>query len=148
MVKRSSSGHCYRIIGRCKSLPAPSMASATSLSVTVYATCCGAPAGQLVRFVAVVHPTRGSWLLMSTDLSLSAMEIIRIYGLRFKIEHTFKQAVRQIGSFAYHFWMKHMVPLLHRNGNQYLHRQSARYRDQVRRKIHAYHVFMQAAVVA
>jgi hypothetical protein len=38
-----------------------------------------------VRFVAVVHPTRGSWLLMSTDLSLSAMEIIRIYGLRFKI---------------------------------------------------------------
>jgi len=106
------------------------------------------PAGRLVRFVAVVHPTRGSWLLMSTDLSLSAMEIIRIYGLRFKIEHTFKQAARQIGSFAYHFWMRHMVPLLHRNGNQYLHRQSARYRDQVRRKIHAYHVFMQAAVVA
>ena len=85
---------------------------------------------------------------MSTDLSLSSMEIIRIYGLRFKIEHTFKQAARQIGSFAYHFWMRHMVPLLHRNGNQYLHRRSARYRDQVRRKIHAYHVFMQAAVVA
>ena len=41
-----------------------------------------------------------------------------------------------------------MVPLLHRNGNQYLHRRSARYRDQVRRKIHAYHVFMQAGAIA
>ena len=40
------------------------------------------------------------------------MQIIRIYGLRFKIEHAFKQAARQIGSFAYHFWMKDMIPLL------------------------------------
>ena len=106
------------------------------------------PVGRLVRFVAVVHPTRGTCLLMTTDLTLSAMEIIRIYGLRFKIEHTFKQAARQIGSFAYHFWMKDMIPLLYRNGNQYLHRRSGRYRDQIRGKMHAYHVFMQAGVVA
>ena len=52
------------------------------------------PAGRLVRFVAVVHPTRGSCLLMCTDTSLEAIEIIRLYGLRFKIELTFKQAVR------------------------------------------------------
>lgn len=106
------------------------------------------PVGRSVRFVAVIHPTRGSCLLMCTDLSLCAMEIIRIYGLRFKIEHTFKQAVRQIGSFAYHFWMRDMIRLRYRNGNQYLHHQSARYRDHVRRKIHAYHVFMQASVIA
>ena len=61
------------------------------------------PAGQLVRFVAVIHPTRGSCLLMCTDTSLAAIEILRLYGLRFKIEHTFKQAVRLIGSFTYHF---------------------------------------------
>jgi hypothetical protein len=30
---------------------------------------------------------------MSTDTSLCAIEIIRIYGLRFKIEFAFKQAV-------------------------------------------------------
>jgi len=47
------------------------------------------PVGQLVRFVAVIHPTRGACLLMSTDLSLGAIDIIRIYGLRFKIEHMF-----------------------------------------------------------
>jgi hypothetical protein len=106
------------------------------------------PVGRLVRFVVVIHPTRGRCLLMSTDTSLSAMEIIRLYGLRFKIEHGFKQAVRVIGSFSYHFWMKEMKPLRRRNGNQYLHRESSDYRDAVKRKINAYHVFIHACVVS
>lgn len=106
------------------------------------------PAGRLVRFVVVIHPTRGRCLLMSTDTSLGAMEIIRLYGLRFKIEHGFKQAVRVIGSFSYHFWMKEMKPLRRRNGNQYLHRESSDYRDAVKRKINAYHVFIHAGVVS
>ena len=105
------------------------------------------PVGRLVRFVAVIHPSRGSCLLMCTDLSLSAIQIICLYGLRFKIEHSFKQAVRLIGSFAYHFWMQDMKPLKRRNGNQYLHRESLDYRNAVKRKIHAYHVFIQAGVV-
>ena len=106
------------------------------------------PAGRLVRFVAVIHPTRGACILMSTDTSLSAVDIIRLYGLRFKIEHSFKQATRQIGSFAYHFWMKDMIPLRYRNGNQYLHRKSADYRSRVKRKMRAYHAFIQIGVVA
>ena len=106
------------------------------------------PAGRLVRFVAVIHPTRGACILMCTDTSLSAVDIIRLYGLRFKIEHSFKQATRQIGSFAYHFWMKDMIPLRYRNGNQYLHRKSADYRSRVKRKMRAYHTFIQAGVVA
>ena len=105
-------------------------------------------AGRLVRFVAVIHPTRGACILMCTDTSLSAVDIIRLYGLRFKIEHSFKQATRQIGSFAYHFWMKDMIPLRYRNGNQYLHRKSADYRSRVKRKMRAYHTFTQAGVVA
>ena len=103
--------------------------------------------GQLVRFVAVTHPCRGTCLLMCTDLGLDAIEIIRLYGLRFKIEHSFKQAVHLIGTFAYHFWMQDMKPLRRRNGNQYLHRESLDYRNAVKRKIHAYHVFIQAGVV-
>src|SRR6202162_2701031 len=106
------------------------------------------PAGRLVRFVIVVHPTRGSCILMCTDTSLSAVDIIRLYGLRFKIECSFKQAVRQIGSFSYHFWMKDMIPLRYHNGNQYLHRKSADYRNRVKRKMRAYHAFIQAGVVA
>ena len=106
------------------------------------------PAGIIVRFVIVVHPSRGSCILMSTDTSLAAIEIVRLYGLRFKIEHAFKQAVHVIGSFSYHFWMQEMKPLKRRNGNQYLHRESKDYREAVKRKLKAYQVFVHAGIVS
>jgi len=104
--------------------------------------------GILVRFVAVIHPTRGRCILLCTDLSLSSMEIISLYGLRFKIEVSFKQAIRTIGSYAYHFWMKTMTPLRRSSGDQYLHRKSEQYRKAVRRKLDAYHRFIQIGLIA
>ena len=106
------------------------------------------PVGILVRFVVVLHPLRGAILLMCTDLNLSPLEIIRIYGLRFKIEVSFKQALRIIGAYAYHFWMAAMTPLRRVSGNQYLHRKSNAYRDAVRRKIAAYHRHIQLGLIA
>jgi len=105
-------------------------------------------AAVMVRFVAVIHPTKGKILLMCTDLSLSAVEIIELYGLRFKIELSFKQAVREIGAYSYHFWMKNMKKIKRSGKNQYLHKNTEKYRKAVLRKIEAYHRFVQIGIIA
>jgi len=106
------------------------------------------PVGVMVLFVAVIHPTRGRCLLVCTDVGMSPVEIIRLYGLRFKIEVSFKQSVHTVGAYLYHFWMTTMAPLRRGGGNQHMHRRSEEYRKAVRRKIDAYERFMQVGLVA
>lgn len=106
------------------------------------------PLGRCVRFVWVIHPHRGRCILISTDLNLAPIAIIRLYGLRFKIEVAFKSAVHSVGVFAYRFWMKAMKRIRRGSGTQYLHREDPTYRDQVRRKLHAYEVHIQLGLIA
>jgi hypothetical protein len=106
------------------------------------------PLGQPVRFVLVDHPRRGRVILMGTDRELSALEMIAVYGYRFKIEVAFKQALHTLGTHAYHFWMMAMTPQPRRSGNQYRHRKPADYRQQVQRKLAAYHRYVQLGCVA
>jgi hypothetical protein len=106
------------------------------------------PIRRLARFVLVEHPHRGRIMLLCTDLKLDPLEIIRLYGLRFKIELSFKQALRTLGIYGYHFWMAAMTKIKSRSGNQYLHHKSEAYRAAVRRKLAAYHRHIQIGLVA
>ena len=40
-----------------------------------------------------------------------------------------------------------MKPLRRNSGNQHLHRMSLEHRNDVKRKLHAYHVFIQAGII-
>jgi len=106
------------------------------------------PARGLVRFVLVKHPTRGKLILLSTHLELDPLQVIALYGDRFKIEVGFKEAKYTIGAQAYHFWMADMKPIRKGSGNQHLHHESALYRRHVQRKMDAYHRHASLACVA
>ena len=106
------------------------------------------PAGRVVRFVIVRHPHRGTIFLLSTDLTLAPLEILQLYGYRFRIELGFRQAVHVLGAYGYHFWMKGMKPLRRGVGDQYLHRTTDAYRAAIRRKLAAYHAYVQLGCIA
>jgi hypothetical protein len=96
----------------------------------------------------VRHPHRGTIFLLSTDRELRPLEILMLYGYRFRIELGFRQAVHVLGSYAYHFWMRGMKPLRRGDGNQHLHRASEEYRAAVRRKVAAFHAHVQLGCIA
>ena len=105
------------------------------------------PLRGLVRYVLVDHPTRGRLILVCTDTNMPPIRIIGLYGLRFKIELSFKQALRVLGVYTYHFWMRRMEKLPRNSGTQHLHRASEEYRTAVRRKMDAYHRHIQIGLV-
>jgi len=61
------------------------------------------PLGEKIRFVLVIDGSE-RFILMCSDLSLSAPDIIRAYSYRFKIEVSFKVLKHLIGAFFYRFW--------------------------------------------
>jgi hypothetical protein len=69
------------------------------------------PLKDTVRFVLVKHEST-PFILMCADLSIPALQIIELYGYRFKVEVTFKGLKHTIGSFCYHFWTAAMPKFL------------------------------------
>ena len=105
------------------------------------------PVGMVVRFVLVKHPTRGNLILLSTALTLLPLCIIKLYGLRFKIEVSFKQSLHTLGGYAYHFWMRDMQPIRWGSKGQSLDAKSERYNKDVARKLDAYHRYVQLGCI-
>jgi len=106
------------------------------------------PVGRLVRFVLVKHPTRGKMILLSTSLDLDPLTVIKLYGYRFKIEVSFKQAIHTLGAYAYHFWMMSMKKIKRDSGDQCVAGATKQYRQAVERKMDAYHRYVQLACIA
>jgi hypothetical protein len=59
----------------------------------------------LLRFVWVIDQGR-CFILMSNNRTLTPMEILKAYGLRFHIEVAFRVLKHIIGGFSYRFWSK------------------------------------------
>ena len=106
------------------------------------------PLGALVLFVLTRHPIRGNAIVMSTDLTADPLSLIEIYGLRFKIEVLFKQAVHSVGVFVYRFWLKTMRRNKRGSGSQCLQFASKKFKDSVAKKIRSYHLFILLGFIA
>lgn len=87
-------------------------------------------------------------ILVGTDLKLSAEEMIQIYILRFKIEVSFQQLKHTFGGFCYRFWMKDLKPIKKGVRAIYLHKESEKYRERVRKRIRAYQMYAQVAIIS
>ncbi|MDZ7582737.1 MAG: hypothetical protein U5R30_19680 [Deltaproteobacteria bacterium] len=61
------------------------------------------PVGEKIRFMLVMDGTE-RFILMCSDLTLSAPDIVRAYSYRFKIEVSFKVLKHLMGAFFYRFW--------------------------------------------
>ena len=67
---------------------------------------------QKLRFVLVEYDGQRS-ILVSTDLTPTAVQIIELYSRRFCIENCFREMKQQTGAFCYHFWTKTLEKLNH-----------------------------------
>jgi hypothetical protein len=63
------------------------------------------PIKMKIRFVLAIT-SRGSIILMSSDLNLSAVQILELYCRRASIENMFSVLKNLIGGLRYHFWCK------------------------------------------
>lgn len=103
------------------------------------------PAKRKVRFV-LVKIGNTPFVFMSSDLTLTAEEIITLYANRFKIETGFDDLKNDMGGFSYHFWTK---ALTKRKKNQDAQTPiDPKSQDKVKKAIQATEVYVCLNVIA
>jgi hypothetical protein len=87
------------------------------------------PIGEKVRFVLVADGTE-RFILMGSDLTLGAQDMILAYSYRFKIEVSFKVLKHLIGVFSHRFWT-HAWPRVGKANNSDLSKVNDRRRQRL-----------------
>jgi len=101
-----------------------------------------------VLFVLTQQPNGKSLILLSSDLTLSGPDVIAAYGLRFKIEVTFRTLVHLLGGFAYRFWLKAMTMTPTWPTNLNLADYPETVQAQIRAKVEAFERFINLNAIA
>ena len=71
------------------------------------------PAHGILRFF-LIETARGRLILMSSDLTLDALQALSLYTARVHIESLFASVKNLLGGLAYHFWSKYLAPVSRR----------------------------------
>jgi hypothetical protein len=87
-------------------------------------------------------------ILLSTDVHLSAQQVITAYGWRFKIEVTFRTFVLLLDGFCYRFWLKSMASASRWPANLSLVNSDEIFQRQVLAKIEAFERFINLNAIA
>jgi hypothetical protein len=71
------------------------------------------PTRGCVRFL-LIESARGRMILMSSDLTIEALQALSLYTARVRIESLFASVKNLLGGLAYHFWSKYLAPVSRR----------------------------------
>ena len=108
---------------------------------------CASTDSEHYQFVLTQLPNGQRLILLSTDLCLTGPEIIAVYGLRFKIEVTFRQLIHLLGGFAYRFWLKALPTLPTWPSNLILPDYPQTVQTQILNKVEAFERFVNLHVI-
>ncbi|MFA4948018.1 MAG: hypothetical protein WC674_05850 [Candidatus Krumholzibacteriia bacterium] len=71
------------------------------------------PAHGILRFF-LIETSRGRFILMTSDLTIEALQALSLYTARVRIESLFASVKNLLGGLAYHFWSKYLAPVSRR----------------------------------
>lgn len=101
-----------------------------------------------VLFVLTQLPNGKRMILLSSDVTLTGVQVIEAYGKRFKIEVCFRTFVLLLGGFAYQFWLKRMEKTAQFPPNLSLATYTSSEQHQIQQKVEAFERFVNLNAVA